>query len=156
MSDKPIRPEFLAKAGERELEIFLLRDAQRIAFRQMQDHHAKELAEQEREQREHREADLRQAKLDLLAERAKPELVPRGRPARTPLKGAELQAVTEHRVDASNAAERSAMVYRQREREDAFLEQQKEGRLLREAAEARERRSVPARLDLKRDFDRER
>lgn len=156
MTEKRISPDFLAKAGERELEIFLLRDDARREIRKMHEDHMKDLVAREIEQHRRRESDIREAKAAIAAERLKPELAPKGHPPRKPLKGAELQAAAEHRVESRNTAEINAMLHQQRERENAFLAQQKEERLLRDATDTRELQSAPARLNLKRDFDRER
>lgn len=156
MTDKRISDDFLAKAGEKELEIFLLRDAARRELRKMHEQHMKDLVAREIEQQRRRDADIREAKTAIAAERLKPELAPKGCPPRKTLKDVELQAAAEHRVESRNTAEINALLYQQREREDDFLARQKEERLLREATEARERQSAPTRLNLKRDFDRER
>ena len=166
MSDKPVSPAFLAKAGERELEIFLLRDAARRELLRMHQQNMKDVVARETKQQRRRAEDIREAKIAIAAERPKPELVPKGYPPRKPMKEQELQAVAEHRVDSRNAAEINAKLNQQREREDAFLARQKEERLLREATEARERQTVqeppvrepPAREPppLNRDFDRAR
>lgn len=158
MSNRHISREFLAKAGERELEIFLLRDEARRDLAKMHQRSTKEVVALEIEQQRRREEDIRQAKLDLLAERAKLELTPKWQPEQKKvLKEADLQAAAEHRVESRNTAEINAMLHQQRERENAFLAQQKEERLLRDATDTRELQSAPARLlNLKRDFDRER
>ena len=161
MSDKPVSVDFSAKAGERDLEIFLLSDAARKAFRELQEKAAKEHKQLDAEQQKRREEDVRAAKRDISAERPKPEYAPKWKAPQKARKDSDVQAVAEHRVDSSNAAARNGLAHEQRQCEDAFLAQQKEERLLRQAQDsqrrdaelARERRPPP---ELKRDFDRAR
>ena len=154
MSDKPISPAFLAQAGQREMEIFLLRDEGRRELLRKHQQNMKDVVALETEQQRQRTKDIREAKIAIAAERPKPELVPKGHPPRKLMKEEELQAVAENRVDSRNAAEINAMLHEQCQREDAFLAQQKEDRLGREAADALNSQPATKSVDLERDFDR--
>lgn len=154
MSDKPISPDFLAQVGQREMEIFLLRDEARRELLRKHQQNMKDVVALETEQQRQRTKDIREAKIAIAAERPEPELVPKGHPPRKPMKEEELQAVAENRVDSRNAAEINAMLHEQRQREDAFLVQQKEDCLRREAADALNRQPATKSVDLERDFDR--
>ncbi|MFT3815217.1 MAG: hypothetical protein QM740_17855 [Acidovorax sp.] len=156
MSDKTIKTALSDKSGERELEKFLLRDEAARELRKMSEESAKRILERECEQQKLRDEKIRAAKVDILAKRATPELKPPWWQRGKTLKESDVQAAAEHRVDSQNLAEINAMVHEQRQREDAFLAQQKEDRLLREAAEARDRQPAAKSVDVGRDFDRAR
>lgn len=157
MSEKTFGPDFSARSGGRELEIFLLRDSARKEFQKMQDEEAKRLKKHDAERLLRYNEDVRAAKVSIASERAELELNPPFRVGPKVLKDSELQAAAEHRVDAQNAADRATLVYQEQQRQDAFLAQQREERLLREAQESREMRErVPPPLSLKQEFDRSR
>lgn len=155
---EPISPDFSAKSGSRELEIFLLTDAARKEWRKMQEQDAADRAKQHAEQQRRREEDVRETKRQILAEQPKLQLTPPWKTRREVMKEPELQAVAESRADARNSAAQNTLVHQQHERENTFLAQQREERILREVQESREarEREPPPPLSLKQEFDRSR
>lgn len=155
MSEKPIRSDFTAKTAERQLEVFLLSNDDRKKFRTMEKEQAAAEAALSVQQRAREDADIRAAMLAIRAERPKPEHVPKWAPPRKPLKEAELQARATERVAEQNRAELAQLIAPHGERQEAFLAEKKEERLVREL---RDRDTVKERPppSLQKDFDRAR
>ena len=154
MTEKQISPDFSAKAGERELEIFLLSDSARKEWREMQKDSAEAGQKLRTQQQARQQEDIRAAARTIRAERHKPELAPDWRPARKQPKETEVQREALRRVESKNAVAQKALAEQHRVREDAFLAAQKTQRVEREAqAQETRNRSPPA---VQRDFDRAR
>jgi hypothetical protein len=152
MSETRVGDEFSVVAGKRELQVFLLKDAERQEFRKMEEAHDKEQADLRRVQEERRPMDLERAKDDIRTEHLKPALRPGWRVKRETLRASELQMLADHRVDARNQRESKDLAHVQRQREDEYLARNYEERILRHArVDKGKERGAPSRE--RRDFD---
>ena len=157
MTEKSIRPAFTAKAGELEMEIFLLSDSARQELHAIQAENNRQQQQLQEEHSKRRPKEVHEAWLQANTERVEPKLRPPWPTRHERKTQAERQAIAEHKVDRRHAAEIVALNQRHRQQQDEFLTRQRHDRLLREAIakEARIKARAPIPL-LKRDFDRSR